>query len=178
MPNRCGGVEPLALRKGTLAEPPAAKKERPERNSIADIYVTNWCSHRPSPEASPCGDQGERPCFVRILVGACVLLFLQSQVFAESGIPKGPSTPSIPGTVGDRRPEPTTPITPTRPKLDAGALQACLDRCARQKRQCERKITRRDCGDLTCRSDCRRMHALEPSPKLPQERKPTIDGLK
>jgi hypothetical protein len=72
--------------------------------------------------------------FVRILVGACLLVFLQSQVIAESkkSIPKEPSTPTLP-TVPDRKKD-TPPVVdfpskkPTSMKRKA-ATKACLDSC-------------------------------------------------
>ena len=72
---------------------------------------------------------------IRILVSTCLLLFLQSQISAQTQktIPKEPSSPTLPQFPEKKKGTP--PVVDFPPKKDQGpmtrkrATQACLDSC-------------------------------------------------
>jgi hypothetical protein len=71
---------------------------------------------------------------IRILVSTCLLIFLQSQVMAQSQktIPREPPTPSLkefPERKKDTPPDVTFPTKKWKPLRFERATQACLNAC-------------------------------------------------
>ena len=100
----------------------------------------------------------------KMFVAALLLLSSQGSLLAQN-------RPAIPGSVDTPRRQEPKLIEPTRPSPDVAGLQACLDACREEQRRCQ-AARGKNCNTANCRSDCRKKHALKPSPtRIPLERK-------